>query len=201
MTWDDLPDTVLTNDRVELRRIRVTDRAEFERIVYGEEIWRHFVTRIETPADLNTFLETAIKDTLTGVRIVFAVVDRHSGHIVGSSAYGNLARADRRLEIGWSWVATALRGTGANRAAKLALLDHAFDVLGCERVEFKTDVLNTVARRGLAALGATEEGTLRSYNYMPGGRRRDVVYYSILRNEWPVLRAERFAPLAVGTGE
>ncbi|MFI9806634.1 GNAT family N-acetyltransferase [Streptomyces sp. NPDC052301] len=200
MSWDNLPDTVLTNERVELRRIRVTDRSQFERIVYDEAIWRHFVTRIETPDDLDAFMETAIKDTLTGVRNVFAIVDRQTGQIAGSSAYGNLAEADRRLEIGWSWVATALRGSGVNRAAKLALLDHAFDVLDCERVEFKTDVLNTVARKGLTGLGAHEEGVLRSFNYMPGGRRRDVVYYSILRDEWPALRAERFALTTAATG-
>ncbi|GAA4291953.1 GNAT family protein [Streptomyces venetus] len=200
MSWNDLPDAVLSNSRVELRRIRVTDRADLERVVYDEEIWRYFVTRIATPADLDTFLETAIKDTLSGTRIVFAIVDRDSGRIMGSSAYGNLAPADRRLEIGWSWVATAARRTGINRAAKLALLDHAFDVLECERVEFKTDVLNTVARTGLATLGAREEGVLRSFNYMPGGRRRDVVYYSILRDEWPALRKERFAALTDGTG-
>ncbi|MFJ7073492.1 GNAT family N-acetyltransferase [Streptomyces sp. NPDC098781] len=200
MSWHNLSDTVLSNSRVELRRIRVTDRAEFERVVYDEAIWRYFVTRIETPADLDAFIETAIKDTLTGTRIVFAIVDRNSGHIMGSSAYGNLAPADRRLEIGWSWVATEARRTGINRAAKLALLDHAFDVLECERVEFKTDVLNTVARTGLAALGAQEEGVLRSFNYMPGGRRRDVVYYSILRDEWPALRKERFAAVTSEAG-
>lgn len=200
MSWKNLSDTVLTNDRVELRRIRLADRAAFERIVYDEEIWRYFVTRIETSAELDTFMETAIKDTLSGVRNVFAIIDHESGHIVGSSAYGNLAEAERRLEIGWSWVATNVRRTGLNRATKLALLDHAFDVLECERVEFKTDVLNTVARKGLMSLGAQEEGVLRSFNYMPGGRRRDVVYYSILRDEWPALRKERFTsrPLQKG---
>ncbi|MEU5510775.1 GNAT family N-acetyltransferase [Streptomyces fungicidicus] len=200
MSWN-LPDAVLTNDRVELRRVRLTDRAAFERIVYDEEIWRYFVTRIETPAELDTFMETAIKDTLSGVRNVFAITDRESGRIVGSSAYGNLAEAERRLEIGWSWVATDMRRTGLNRAAKLALLDHAFDVLECERVEFKTDVLNTVARKGLISLGAQEEGVLRSFNYMPGGRRRDVVYFSILRDEWPTLRKERFTTKLLPKGK
>lgn len=200
VSWENLSDLVLSNERVELRRIRIADRAEFEPIVYDEEIWRYFVSRIETPADLDVFLETAIKDTLTGVRNVFAIIDRETGKIAGSSAYGNLTKADRRLEIGWSWVATASRGTGVNRAAKLALLDHAFDVLECERVEFKTDVLNTVARKGLAGLGAHEEGVLRSFNYMPGGRRRDVIYYSILRDEWPALRKERFAAFTSDTG-
>lgn len=196
MSWKALPDVVLRNDRVELRRVRITDRDDFARIAYDEDIWRYFVSRISTPDELDQFLETAIRDSLTGTRIVFAIVDRATGRIAGSSAYGNLAEADRRVEIGWSWVSREARRTGINRAAKLALLDHAFDVLGCERVEFKTDVLNTGARAGLAGIGAREEGVLRSFNYMPGGRRRDVVYYSILRHEWPEVRATRFASLA-----
>ncbi|MFJ4653592.1 GNAT family N-acetyltransferase [Nocardia sp. NPDC088792] len=195
MSWGKLADLVLTNRRVELRRIRITDREAFSRIVFDESIWEYFVTRITTADDLDRFIETAVRDTLTGTRIVFAIIDRETGEVVGSSAYGNLAEADRRLEIGWSWVATSARRTGVNRAAKLALLDHAFDELGCERVEFKTDVLNAAAKQGLAGIGATEEGVLRSFNYMPGGRRRDVVYYSMLRAEWPAVRAERLSAL------
>lgn len=193
MSWDKLKDLVLTNSRVELRRIRITDREAFERIVFDPDIWRYFVSQISTPDDLDAFIESAVRDTLNGTRIVFAIIDRDTGRIVGSTAYGNLAESERRLEIGWSWLAAEARRTGINRGAKLALLDHAFGELGCERVEFKTDVLNTAARAGLAGLGAHEEGVLRSFNYMPGGRRRDVIYYSILRHEWPAVRQERFS--------
>jgi RimJ/RimL family protein N-acetyltransferase len=196
MSWAALPNLVLSNSRVILRRIRVTDRDDLARIVYDEDIWRYFVARIATPGELDQFIEVAIQDTLNRSRIVFAIVDRDSERLVGSTAYGNLAESERRLEIGWSWLSAGARRTGINRAAKLALLDHAFGVLGCERVEFKTDVLNAPARTALLGIGATEEGVLRSFNYMPGGRRRDVVYYSILRHEWPAVRSERFASLA-----
>ncbi|MEU2775749.1 GNAT family protein [Streptomyces sp. NPDC007162] len=198
MSWEKLADTVLSNDRVTLRRVRIGDVEEFSQIAYEPETWEYFVTRVTSPEELHAFVETAIKDTLNGSRIVFAIVDNATGRIVGSSAYGNLAEADRRVEIGWSWVCGAARGTGVNRAAKLALLDHAFSELDCERVEFKTDVLNARARRGLSGIGATEEGVLRSFNYMPGGRRRDVVYYSILRDEWPDVRRERFGQVDAG---
>ncbi len=191
MSWQTLKDVVLTNERIILRRIRITDREEFKKIVFEPEIWRYFVSQITNIDELDRFLEQAIQDTYNGVRIVFAIIERRSNQIVGSTAYGNLSEAERRLEIGWSWLSAAARGTGINRAAKFALLSYAFDSLGCERVEFKTDVLNTVARAGLAALGAKEEGILRSFNYMPGGRRRDVIYYSILRNEWPDLLAKQ----------
>jgi RimJ/RimL family protein N-acetyltransferase len=200
MSWHDLKDLVLVNNRVELRRIQITDRAAFERIAFEAEIWRYFVTRITEPGDLDRFIESAVRDTLNGTRIAFAVTDRRSGLIVGSSAFGNLAEPQRRLEIGWSWLAAEARRTGINRAAKLAMLDHAFDVLECERVEFKTDVLNLRARAGLAGLGAREEGVLRSFDYLPDGRRRDVVYYSLLRDEWPAVRAERFALVDARSG-
>jgi RimJ/RimL family protein N-acetyltransferase len=192
MSWSKLSGLVLDNRWVQLRRISAQDRDAFARIAFDDEIWRYFVTRITSSQELDRFIEEAIRDTLDRTRIVFAIVDCAKNCIVGSTAYGNLAEKESRIEIGWSWLAKQARGTGINRAAKLVLLDHAFDALGCKRVEFKTDVLNTVARRGLAALGAKEEGVLRSFNYMPDGRRRDVVYYSILADEWPRLRAERF---------
>jgi RimJ/RimL family protein N-acetyltransferase len=200
MSWNELAGLELANARVTLRRVRIGDAEEFARIAYDPGIWEYFVTRIENAEDLDAFLEAAVRDTLNGTRTVFAIIDNDSGRIAGSSAYGNLAPADRRLEIGWSWLGEKYRRTGVNRAAKLALLDHAFGELGCERVEFKTDVLNAGARAGLSGIGATEEGVLRSFNYMPSGRRRDVVYYSILRAEWPAVRAERFGALAGGGG-
>lgn len=194
MTWTTLSLRTMTieNDLVRIRRVTLDDKPGFARIAYDPEVWKYFVSTVTDEDSLNAFVEQAIHDTLAGTRIVFAIVDRRSGEIAGSSAFGNLAPAERRLEIGWSWLGAPYRGTGLNRAAKGLLLDYAFGTLECERVEFKTDVLNIPARRGLLSIGATEEGVFRSYNYMPGGRRRDAVWYSILRAEWPTIRAERF---------
>ena len=188
MAWSSLCTLRLANEHVLLRPLAVTDRPELATIAFDDDIWRYFVQRVVTDADLDAFLRTAIDDTAAGRRIVFGVVDRSTGRLAGSMAYGNLAEADRRVEIGWSWLGADHRGKGINRWAKFLLLDHAFERLGCERVEFKTDVLNIPARRGLANIGATEEGVFRSYNYMPGGRRRDAVWFSVLRPEWPVVR-------------
>ncbi|MDQ4105293.1 MAG: GNAT family N-acetyltransferase [Actinomycetota bacterium] len=96
----------------------------------------------------------------------------------------------RQLEIGWSWLGRDFRGQGINRWAKYLLLKHAFERMGAQRVEFKTDKRNDQARRGLRNIGATEEGTLRSYNPMPDGTRRDAVFYSILHAEWPSVKAQ-----------
>jgi RimJ/RimL family protein N-acetyltransferase len=182
----------LENDVAQLRRLTLDDKPGYARIVYDSEIWKYFVSAIADEDGLNAFMEQAIHDTLAGTRVVFSIIDRKTGAVAGSTAFGNLAPAERRLEIGWSWLGEPYRGSGLNRAAKGLLLEYAFTTLGCERVEFKTDILNLRARRGLESIGAKEEGTLRSFNYMPGGRRRDAVYYSILKAEWPTVRAERF---------
>lgn len=188
MTWQSLLETTLENDRVLLRAVGLGDRDGFAAVALDPDIWRFFTSRIDNDADLDRFIALAIEDTRRCSRVVFAVVDKASGRIAGSMAYGNLAEADRRLEIGWSWLGREFRGTGVNREAKFLLLDHAFGLLACERVEFKTDVLNLQARNGLINIGATSEGIFRSYNYMPGGRRRDAIYFSIIRREWPDIR-------------
>jgi RimJ/RimL family protein N-acetyltransferase len=197
--WKELAEARLENATVLLRRIERSDHADLRAIAFDPDIWRYFVQRIASEADLDRFIDLAIDDIAAGRRIVFSVIDKASGRMAGSMAYGNLSEADRRLEIGWSWLGNAYRGHGVNRWAKLLLLEHAFERLSCERVEFKTDVLNVQARRALRNIGATEEGIFRSYNYMPDGRRRDAVYYSILRREWPIVRAGLFEHAKLST--
>jgi RimJ/RimL family protein N-acetyltransferase len=194
MTWNipDLMNTTLENDLVKLRRIGLNDKPDFERIAYDPDSWAYMVSVVHDEQSLVAFLERAIADSLAGTRVVFAIIDKQSGRFAGTTAFGNLAPADKRLEIGWSWLGAPYRGTGVNRATKGLLLDYAFGALGCERVEFKTDVLNVRARAGLKSIGATEEGVMRSFNFMPSGRRRDAIYYSILTAEWPNVRATRF---------
>jgi RimJ/RimL family protein N-acetyltransferase len=182
----------LENEVVRLRRLSAEDRSDYAKIAFDPAIWEYFVSPIYNEKDLDAFIEQADRDLAAGTRVVFSIIEKRSSHVAGSTAFGNIVPRERRLEIGWSWLGRDFQGTGVNRAAKQLLLDHAFDVLACERVEFKTDILNVRARRALKGIGATEEGTLRSFNYMPGGRRRDAVYYSILKSEWPKVRAEHF---------
>ncbi|UED86247.1 GNAT family N-acetyltransferase [Streptomyces profundus] len=188
MTWSEKASTVLKNEHVELRPVTEADREGVRAVAMDPHIWRYFVSAVENEGDFKTFFDTCLADHAAGRRVVFAITDRASGRIAGSMSYGNLAEADARLEIGWSWLGRDFRGTGVNRWAKYLLLRQAFEQLGAERVEFKTDILNEQARRGLRNIGAVEEGTLRSFNYMPGGRRRDAIFYSVLRAEWPAVR-------------
>jgi RimJ/RimL family protein N-acetyltransferase len=177
----------LENERVVVRPVTEDDRDGVRAVAMDPDIWRYFVSRVETGADFDRFFAAMLADLGAGTRVPFVVVDKESGRIAGSMSYGNLAEADGRLEIGWSWLGRDFRGRGVNRPVKHLLLGFAFDTLGAERVEFKTDVLNLQARAGLRGIGATEEGVLRSFNPMPGGRRRDAIFYSVLRAEWPAV--------------
>ncbi len=189
MAWHDTASTTLANDRVELRPIRESDREGIRSVAMDADIWRYFVARVDDDAAFAAFFDAMVADQAAGKRAVFHVTDLASGRTAGSMSYGNLAEADGRLEIGWSWLGRDFRGRGVNRWAKYLLLEHAFERLGAHRVEFKTDQRNQQARRGLRNIGATEEGVLRSFNPMPDGTRRDAVFYSVLRGEWPDVKA------------
>ncbi|MFE5210184.1 GNAT family N-acetyltransferase [Streptomyces sp. NPDC056600] len=190
MSWSAVAPAVLENEHVLLRPVTEADREGVRAVAMDQDIWRYFVSLVETDADFETFFAACLADQAAGRRVVFVIVDKESGRVAGSMSYGNMAEADARLEIGWSWLGRDFRGRGVNRWAKYLLLEHAFERLGAQRVEFKTDVLNEQARRGLRNIGAVEEGVLRSFNYMPGGRRRDAVYYSVLGGEWPGVKAQ-----------
>jgi RimJ/RimL family protein N-acetyltransferase len=118
----------------------------------------------------------------------YATIERSTDRIVGSSRYLNLVPADLRLEIGWTWIDPAFQRTSVNSEAKLLMLGHAFDDLGCRRVELKTDALNAQSRAAILGIGASFEGIFRKHMVMPGGRARDTAYYSILDDEWPRVR-------------
>ena len=184
MSWEHIRDARLENEYVLLRRILPGDREQLHEIAMDPDIWKYFVFRVSTDREFDQFMAEALDDTNSGKRIVFCIIDKKNQRIAGSMSYGNLAEKEKRLEIGWSWLDKEHRGAGINRWAKYLLLQYAFETLGCERVEFKTDVLNLQARKGLRNIGAKEEGVLRSYNFMPDNRRRDAIYYSILKSEW-----------------
>lgn len=192
MGWAEQAAVRLENEHVRLAPAVPADRASLLAIALDPEIWRYFVSLVETEADFDAFFDAALASQQAGTRIAFTVTDKHDGQVAGSMSFFNLAESDGRLEIGWSWLGSHARGGGVNRWAKYLMLEHAFEVLKAERVEFKTDELNTQARRALSNIGAHEEGTLRSFNPMPGGRRRNAVFYSVLRAEWPAV-AEQLA--------
>jgi RimJ/RimL family protein N-acetyltransferase len=190
---------VLENDHVLLRPFKPEDAAQLESIVYDEDIWRYMISRISNRQELDTWMQAALTDRAAGQRYTFIIVDKASGSIAGSTAFGNVSDRDKRLEIGWTWLARGFRGNGLNRQCKFLLLSYAFEVLQYERVELKADALNMRSRKAMLKIGATEEGILRSHTLMHDGRRRDTIYYSMLRSEWENIRRTIFADLIPST--
>lgn len=200
MAWAGVAAAELENEHVLLRPVREQDRDSLRTIAMDPQIWRYFVLRIESDADFNAFFDLGLADQAAGRRVVYHITDKQTGHAVGSMSFCNMSEPDARLEIGWSWLGRNFQGKGINRWSKFLMLDHAFERMGAERVEFKTDELNVQARHGLRNIGAREEGTLRSFNPMPDGRRRDAVYYSVLRPEWPYVREQLLTRSKVAAG-
>jgi len=151
-------------------------------------IWRWTIARPTDLAGLQAWMASALANRDAGTEHPWVTVDRETGRPIGSSRYLNIVLDHRRLEIGWTWVAPAWQRRGANREAKLLMLQHAFDALGCMRVEFKTDANNEKSRAALLGIGATFEGIFRRHMVMPDGRIRDSAYYSIVDTEWPAVR-------------
>ncbi len=144
---------------------------------------------MKTLEDFRTLIDKAFAEQERGESVVLATVERSSGRIVGSTRFMNIDRANRRVEIGSTWIAPAWQRTAVNTEAKYLMLRHAFEVWGCMRVELKTDALNQKSRNAILRIGAKEEGTLRRHLVTWTGRVRDTVYFSILDDEWPGVRA------------
>ena len=137
-------------------------------------------------------MDTAFADRMANTRRPFTVIDKQTAQIGGSMSLMNISCHDLRAEIGGSWLGKEYRNTGLNRHAKYAMMKYAFEELNFERIEFKTDLLNARARKGLQNIGGIEEGILRSHMTMWNGRRRTSIYYSVLKNEWPGLKKTIF---------
>jgi RimJ/RimL family protein N-acetyltransferase len=151
-------------------------------------LWTWTVAAVRDAQDMERYVADALAARAAGTAMPFVIRDRSTGRLVGSTRYLAIDRDHCRLEIGWTWVAAGWQGTAVNAEAKLLLLGHAFDQLGCRRVEFKTDALNQRSRAALRAIGAREEGTLRKHMIGQGGRPRDSVYFSVIDSEWPAVR-------------
>jgi RimJ/RimL family protein N-acetyltransferase len=130
-----------------------------------------------------------LADALRPEYVAWATVERDTGRAVGATRFGDIAPEHDRVEIGWTWIAPSRQRTAVNTEAKLLQLSYAFDTLGAGRVALKTDGRNERSQRAIERLGAHREGVLRRHLRLPDGFVRDTVYYSILADEWPAVKA------------
>src|SRR6185312_13200294 len=142
------------------------------------------------------YIQAALDAQAAGSALPFATVNATTGQVIGSTRYMNIDQPNRRVEIGATWIAAPWRRTAINTEAKYLMLRHAFETLGCIRVELKTDSLNQRSRNAIRRIGAQEEGILRQHLVTWSGRLRDSVYFSILDSEWPRVKQDLEQKLA-----
>jgi RimJ/RimL family protein N-acetyltransferase len=154
-----------------------------------EAIWQFLPYTMRSEEAMRAYVASELAKQEAGLVVRFVTVAQPIAQVVGSTSYLNIDRQHRRVEIGGTWITPAWQRSAINTEAKYLQLRHAFEALGCIRVEFKTDALNARSRQALARIGATEEGTFRNHMIMPGGRIRHSVYFSITYDEWPRVKA------------
>lgn len=160
------------------------------------ELWRYIPYTIGSEDAMRAYVTVALADQAAGKVVRWVTVARRTNELVGSTSFMAIDRQHRRVEIGGTWVTPAWQRSPINTEAKYLQLQHAFERVGCIRVELKTDALNTKSRRAIERIGAVQEGIFRNHMVMPGGRIRDSVYYGITREDWPTVKARLEAMMA-----
>ena len=179
--WRDQP--VLEGDHVILRPMVRGDGPAIVEAASDGKLWELFYTAVPGPETIDAYLDTAEAETGYGRAMPFAVIDKASGKIAGATRYMRMKRDAKRLEIGTTFYAQSAQRSPINSEAKLLLLAHAFEAMGCLCVQFRTDAFNFASQRAIERLGAKRDGVLRNHGIMDG-RNRDTVAYSVIANEW-----------------
>lgn len=178
----------LIGPRVRLRPLRADDDAALLGAASDGRLWELAFTVVPGVDTVKDYLATALRGAEAGSALPFAIEDLASGRVLGSTRMWNIDRANRKLEIGHTWLGASWQRTHVNSEAKYLLLRHAFEIMQCVRVQFTTDEINHRSRAAIERLGAVQEGILRNERIMPDGRRRNSVCFSILDTEWPHVR-------------
>ena len=161
-----------------------------------QDLWKWISYQINTPDEMRTYIKTALDWQAIGTALPFVTIWQATNEIVGSTRFGNIDTGNHRVEIGWTWIGKPWQRTPVNTEAKFLMLQHAFEVWHCIRVELKTDKLNERSRAAIRRIGAKEEGIFRHHVITESGRLRDSVYFSIIDTEWPEVKARLLKMLA-----
>lgn len=164
---------------------------------HDESIWRYMLyVYPDNEEKMLAWVRDILARQAAGTDLAFTIIHRASGRAIGATRYLEIRPLHRSLEVGGTWYATEFQRTAVNTECKYLLLKHAFEVLGCIRVQFKADARNERSLHALERIGAVREGVLRNHYILPDGTRRDSVYFSILDKEWPGVRARLEGMLA-----
>jgi len=180
---------VLEGAHVRLEPLSRAHLAGLCEVGLAEELWRWIPLPVQTPSDMAGYIDLALREQANGVSLPFVQIEKDSGRVIGSTRYMNIEKVHHRVEIGCTWTGREWQRTAVNTEAKYLLLRHAFETLGCMRVELKTDSLNEKSRAAILRIGAKEEGTFRNHMITSTGRVRHTVYFSVVDFEWPEVKA------------
>ncbi|MEP6908530.1 MAG: GNAT family protein [Pseudoxanthomonas sp.] len=179
--------TRLQGGHVSLEALAVTHVDGLRLALQGDALSMLWYTNVPKAADADAWVQAALQKQAQGLEVPFVVRDA-AGSVVGSTRFYDLELSVPRLSIGYTWYAPRVQRTGVNSEAKLLLLTHAFEVLGCAAVCLETSWFNQASRAAITRLGARQDGVLRNHKRHADGSLRDTVVYSILDNEWPAVK-------------
>ncbi|KUZ68212.1 GNAT family N-acetyltransferase [Burkholderia ubonensis] len=179
----------LTGEHVELQPLDASHAQALLAAAADGQLWNLRVTVVPGPDTIDAYLATALQGRAEGTVMPFAIVERATGRVVGSTRFWKIDRKNRKLEIGHTWLGESVQRSRVNTEAKWLLLTYAFETLRCVRVQFTTDELNEKSRAAILRLGAKQEGIVRHERIMPDGRKRNSVRFSIIDDEWPDVKA------------
>ena len=180
----------LASRGVELRPMALDDEAGLKAAAADGELWNIRVTSVPEPEQTRKYIEDALAMREAGNRFPFVAVEAATGRIIGSSSYHDIVPALKRVEIGWTWYAKSVQRSHVNTTCKLLLMTHAFEVLGCHVVGWRTDNFNFASQAAIERLGARKDGVLRGHALRRDGTIRDTVMYSLRSGEWPEVKAQ-----------
>jgi RimJ/RimL family protein N-acetyltransferase len=179
----------LQSDRLILRPLSLGDAPALAEAASDGSLWEKKTTTVPQPEGFEAYIRTALELQSAGLALPFATVVRDGDRVVGSTRFMNIDAANRRVEIGTTWIAQSWQRTFVNTHAKYLMLRHAFEAMGCNAVEIRTHSRNEQSRAAIERLGAKFDGILRRHMIMPDGHFRDTAVYSILPDEWPEVKA------------
>ena len=174
----------LESKHIKLEPLEPKHKEELKEAILDGELWKLFVTVVPPIEELDDFFENAQKEYETDFGITYAIVDKKSNRVVGSTRFRETNFRHNKTEIGFTFLGKSWQKSYVNTEAKLLLLTYAFEEMKFNRVELLTDFLNHTSRNAILRLGAKQEGILRSHMVMPNGRVRDSVIFSIIIHEW-----------------
>lgn len=188
---------VLEGEAVRLEPMRVDHVPALCKVGLEPSLWDLTANIVNDASDLERYVRSALADQMLGKAVPFVTIERETGIIVGSTRFGNIDTANRKTEIGWTWISPKWQRTGVNTEAKLLMFTHAFEVWKCIRVELKTDVKNIRSQNAMKRLGCVNEGILRNHMITESGRFRDSMFFSIIESEWPAVKENLASKLLV----